>query len=94
MAKLSEEVQYGQEAKRILGSKVFQDAIERIENEVVKILKKSPIVGQTVTTEQQQLIMLLQVTNKFTKILKETVETGKLADKQINMEEDKRGIFR
>ena len=86
----ADEVARGGEAKRLLDSRVFQDAIERIKGEAVNQLGKSPIVGSEATTHQQQLIMLLQVTNKFVKLIQEVVDTGKLASKQINQ----RGINR
>ncbi|NIT13995.1 MAG: hypothetical protein GTN99_07080 [Candidatus Dadabacteria bacterium] len=87
-----EEIARGEEAKRIINSQVFKDALEQIKGEAYKQLDKSPIVGDSATVHQQQLIMLLKVSNKFVKLFEDTIMTGKLAAEQIQQE--KRGMFK
>ena len=87
-----DEIARGEEAARILNSSVFNDAVKDIENAALKQLKKSPVKGPTATTEQQQLILLLQVSNMFVKLLQEVIDTGKLANQQLINE--KKGMFR
>ena len=88
----SEEVVNGEEAKRILNSPVFNDALDKLEDRIMAQLAKTEIVGDNATVKQQQMIMLLQSANMFRKIIRETIDTGKLANEQLLRE--KRGLFR
>lgn len=78
-----EEIVRGEEAKRILESKVFKDSMSKLKESIVNELSRSNIKGEHATTEQSQLIMLLQVSNNFERIINDVINTGKLAAKQL-----------
>jgi hypothetical protein len=84
---MSDDVVRGEEAKRILDSSVFKDAMDTLRGGVIGQLNKVPIAGDTATIAQQQMIMLLQVSTKFEKIIQDVISTGKLSlvDKKGNI---------
>ena len=73
----------GQEAERILGSKVYKDAMQMVRDQIVEQWKACPVrdkEGQTI------LLQLAKLTDKFEGLLSGTIEAGKMAQAKIDID--------
>lgn len=68
-------VNRGFEAERILNDPLVIEALDKIDNGLISAMKQSAI-GDKET--HHQLVIALQVADKFKKNLKEVIDTGKL----------------
>lgn len=74
----------GQEAQQVLSNQAYIEAIDQLRQDVVKAWKACPIRD----TEGQRLyLQLAKLTDKFDAILAGYVETGKLAEHKIAIDD-------
>ena len=74
--------QRGIEARRVLDSAVFKEAMVTLDAQIVQQWKSCPV------TDKEGALLLLQLAklkNKFEAVLVGMVETGKLATHEINL---------
>ena len=74
--------QRGIEARRVLDSEVFKDAMAELDAQIVAQWKACPV------GDKEGALLLLQLAklkNKFESVLVGMIETGKLAEHQINI---------
>ncbi len=67
------------EAEQLWRNETLQAALKAIEDEINTELDRAPIRGEKAPIEQQQLIMLRQVCNRFKKKLSQAIEDVALA---------------
>ena len=78
--------QRGIEARRILDSEVFKEAMASLDAQIVAQWKACPV------GDKEGALLLLQLAklkNKFEAVLIGLVETGKLAEHQINIDAER-----
>ena len=78
--------QRGIEAKRILDSEVFKDAMTTLDAQIVQQWKSTPV------TDQQQQVLLLQlskVKDIFVSTLHGLIASGSMATRQINLDAER-----
>lgn len=78
---LNDEYLNGQYAKEVLNNPAYKEAWERIREGLINAMNQSPMGDEKTHTK---LVMALQITNKIQKQLETTMETGKLAEIQLN----------
>lgn len=71
----------GNRAKEILENEVFQQAMTSIKTEINEQWQNSPARDQE---GREKLWMMLKIAEKFQSILQTTLETGKLAEIDLN----------
>jgi len=74
--------QRGIEAKRVLDSEVFKEAMTLLDAQIVQQWKACPV------TDKEGAMLLLQIAkikSKFEAVLVGLIETGKLATHEINL---------
>jgi ribosome-binding ATPase YchF (GTP1/OBG family) len=78
----------GHDAARILNEPLYQEAFSLVEEGIIRAMKNS---GMGDESTHNRLVIALQVLDKVQKHLKEVMETGKMAEIQVNKK--KFGIF-
>lgn len=80
MDQLEQEIQRAQHAKDLLDNPLYKDTWKAYEQEILQQLKTcSPRDAEGL----QKAVMLLQIMAKFQHMVQQTVETGKLAQMQV-----------
>lgn len=80
MSTLEERLYNGDRAREVLENEEFKRAFEAIEQEVIEQWKKSPARDQV---GRESLWTYLQLLHKLQRQLKTTMETGKLAQLEL-----------
>lgn len=92
MADLDNEIQRGREAELLMAHPMLKEALAKIAQTAHGELLKADVNN---SERLKTLTMYIQVVNSFEKLLKTTMETGKLAHIQKETLRDKaRGILR
>ena len=71
-----EEIKLGEQASKVLDNPVYQNAIERVRENIVVSMTNSPL-GDEKT--HNRLVIALQLLNQINKQLTDVMQTGKLA---------------
>jgi hypothetical protein len=74
--KTLEEIKLGEQASKVLDNPVYQNAIERVRENIVASMTNSPL-GDEKT--HNRLVIALQLLNQINKQLTDVMQTGKLA---------------
>ena len=77
-----EELERGQQAADVLANPMYQEAMERLITEATARWQKEKDADA-----RDWLWMLVQAGQRVNKVLEETMQTGKLRSKQIEMEQ-------
>lgn len=85
-----EEVVRAGEAARVLDSRIFREAKDRILSGIQAQMRTVPLADQTMHT---RLILLLQCWQSIEGYLEQVKETGKLAEFQIEEERKRRRFW-
>lgn len=67
------------EAEQLWNNSTLQAAMSEIDEETLQQLDKAPIKGEKAAIEQQQVIMLRQVSNRFKKKLRQAIHDAAMA---------------
>lgn len=81
--KLAGESGRGAKARAVLDSEIFQEAVAAVETDIVEKWKASPLRD---TEGQLALRLKWQIMQQIKSYLKDVMETGKLADRQMSDE--------
>ena len=81
MDKAYEEITRGSEAEKILGSKVYQEAFTKVKNHIIDAMQTSPLSDDTT---HNRLVIALQTLNQIERALTDIMQTGKMANIQVN----------
>ena len=81
MDKAYEEITRGSEAEKILGSKVYQEAFTKVKNHIIDAMQTSPLSDYTT---HNRLVIALQTLNQIERALTDIMQTGKMANIQVN----------
>jgi hypothetical protein len=76
----AQEIYRGNRAREVLENEMFIEAFETIRNEVISQWQQSPARD---SEGREKLFQLLKIADKFKAILTTTLETGKLANLQL-----------
>lgn len=79
--KLQEEILDGDEARRVLDSKVYKNALESVRKGLVDAMASSPM-GDEKT--HNRLVIALQLLNSIDRNLKSVMQTGQMAKIQVS----------
>lgn len=74
--KTLEEIKRGEQAAVILDNPVYQEAIEKVKENIISAMANSPL-GDEKT--HNRLVIALQLVNQINKQLTDVMQTGKLA---------------
>jgi predicted nucleic acid-binding protein len=83
--RLRNETQRGEDARRVIESPAFQEALQALKTQIVDEWAKAPIRD---IEGQRLLLQLHKLAHKFEALLTGMVETGKLAQVNIDAERD------
>lgn len=75
-----EEIIRAGQAKEVFDSQIFKDARAHITNQIQAQMAAAPIADQAMHT---RLIMMLQLWNALERWFEQTIQTGQLADVEI-----------
>lgn len=92
--RLRSDAQRGDDARRVLESPAFQEAMKALQEQIVSEWSKCPVRD---TEGQRLLLQLHKLSKKFEAMLTGMVETGKLAQVNLDAERDEsaaRKLFR
>ena len=79
--KAYEEITKGGEAEKILNSEVYQEAFTTVKNHIINAMQTSPLSDDTT---HNRLVIALQTLNQIEKALRDKMQTGKMAQIQVN----------
>ena len=79
--KALEEIKKGEQAKKILDNQVYQEAFTTVKNNIIHAMQTSPL-SDDVT--HNRLVIALQTLNQIEKALTDIMQTGKMAQIQVN----------
>lgn len=79
--KAYQEITKGGEAEKILGSKVYQEAFTSVKNHIIDAMQNSPLSDEVT---HNRLVIALQTLNQIQKALSDVMQTGKMANIQVN----------
>jgi hypothetical protein len=79
--KAYEEITKGGEAEKILGSAVYQEAFTKVKNHIIDAMQTSPLSDDTT---HNRLVIALQTLNQIERALTDIMQTGKMANIQVN----------
>ncbi len=82
-----DEITKAQEVQMILTNPVYKQAWEQIRDGIISAMNQSAMADQVT---HSRLVMALQIVNKLQKSFETTMETGKLAQMQL----EKKGWFK
>jgi hypothetical protein len=92
MDKSLEEVKRGERAEEILNNPIYIEAIEKVREGIIQSMAESPL-GDDKT--HNRLVIAMQLLNQIEKQLKGVMQTGKMAQMQVNSPVEKiRRVFR
>lgn len=78
--KALEEIKRGGEAEKILSNKVYQEAFNKVRDNIVDAMQNSPL-SDDVT--HNRLVIALQTLTQIEKALTDIMQTGKMAQIQV-----------
>lgn len=78
---IEQRIYNGNRAREVLENEAYQDAIESLKQEIVEQWKQSPARDEA---GREKLWSLLKMADKLEAILRTTLETGKLAELDLN----------
>lgn len=87
---LQKEVIASSEARRIVESPVFKNAVAEIEQALLDGIKKSGFADEKL---REKLCAYYTLLHKLIDTLKSTMDTGKLAQKQLEIEEEQKSYI-
>lgn len=79
--KTLEEIKKGEQAKKILDNQVYQEAFTAVKDNIIDAMQRSPL-SDDVT--HNRLVIALQTLNQIEKALTDIMQTGKMAQIQVN----------
>jgi len=79
--KTLEEIKKGEQAQKVLDSEVYQEAFTHVRNNIIEAMQTSPL-SDDVT--HNRLVIALQTLNQIQRALTEVMQTGKMAQIQVN----------
>lgn len=82
------EIKRGEQAEKILQNKIYQEAFEKVKNNIIDAMNNSPL-GDDKT--HNRLVIALQTLNQIEKALSDVMNTGKMA--KIQIEDRKFRVF-
>jgi hypothetical protein len=79
--KAYEEITKGGEAEKILNNAVYQEAFAKVRNNIIDAMQHSPLSDEVT---HNRLVIALQTLNQIQKALTDIMQTGKMANIQVN----------
>jgi hypothetical protein len=79
--KTLEEIKKGEQAQKILESQVYQEAFTQVKDNIIEAMQTSPL-SDDVT--HNRLVIALQTLNQIQRALTSVMQTGKMAQIQVN----------
>jgi len=79
--KAYEEITKGSEADKILNNEVYKQAFITVKNNIIEAMQVSPLGDETT---HNRLVIALQTLNQIEKALTDIMQTGKMAQIQVN----------
>ena len=79
--KTLEEIKKGEQAQKVLDNTVYQEAFTHVRNNIIEAMQASPL-SDDVT--HNRLVIALQTLNQIQRALTEVMQTGKMAQIQVN----------
>ncbi len=76
-----EEIKKGEQAQKVLDNDVYQEAFTQVKNNIIEAMQTSPL-SDDVT--HNRLVIALQTLNQIQRALTEVMQTGKMAQIQVN----------
>lgn len=79
--KTLEEIKRGEQAKKILDNQVYQEAFTAVKDNIIDAMQRSPLSDEVT---HNRLVIALQTLNQIEKALTDIMQTGKMAQIQVN----------
>jgi hypothetical protein len=76
-----EEIKKGEQAQKVLDNVVYQEAFTHVKNSIIEAMQTSPL-SDDVT--HNRLVIALQTLNQIQRALTDVMQTGKMAQIQVN----------
>jgi len=79
--KALEEIKRGEQAKKILDNQVYKEAFTAVKDNIIDAMQRSPLSDEVT---HNRLVIALQTLNQIEKALTDIMQTGKMAQIQVN----------
>lgn len=79
--KALKEIKRGEQAKKILDNQVYQEAFTAVKDNIIDAMQRSPLSDEVT---HNRLVIALQTLNQIEKALTDIMQTGKMAQIQVN----------
>ena len=76
-----DEIKRGEQAQRILDNEVYKEAFTAVKNNIIDAMQRSPLSDEVT---HNRLVIALQTLNQIEKALTGIMQTGKMAQIQVN----------
>jgi len=76
-----DEIKRGEQAQRILDNEVYKEAFTAVKNNIIDAMQRSPLSDEVT---HNRLVIALQTLNQIEKALTDIMQTGKMAQIQVN----------
>lgn len=87
--KLRKESERGARARLLLESEVYQEAVSTVRNAIIDKWSTSPVADKD---GQHELRLMLKLLNDVEANIKDVADTGKLANEQLRIEQEKQSM--
>jgi len=75
------EIKRGDQAKKVLENEIYKEAFKSVQDNILEAMKTSPLGDETT---HNRLVIALQVLGQIEKSLTNVMQTGKMAQIQVN----------